>query len=71
MLEINRKRGTTLVLVTHEAELAALAERRISLRDGRIVTDNFSSGSLRPIDEIHKVEEVREVQESDLEATSL
>ena len=40
MLELNRRRGTTLVLVTHEHELAALADRRISLRDGRIVSDS-------------------------------
>src|SRR5215469_5596559 len=58
MLEINRKHGTTLVLVTHEAELAALAERRISLRDGRIVSDNFASGPLRRTDEVDDVDEV-------------
>jgi putative ABC transport system ATP-binding protein len=31
-----RKRGRTLVLVTHEAELAARADRRVTLRDGVI-----------------------------------
>lgn len=39
LLEMNRKRGTTLILVTHEAELAAAAERQIHLRDGQIVSD--------------------------------
>jgi putative ABC transport system ATP-binding protein len=39
MVELNRRRGTTLVLVTHEHELAARADRRISLRDGQIVAD--------------------------------
>ena len=39
MVEMNRKRNATLVLVTHDHELAALADRRISLRDGRVVTD--------------------------------
>jgi putative ABC transport system ATP-binding protein len=34
---IHRARQTTLVLVTHDAELAAMADRRISLRDGRVV----------------------------------
>ena len=34
---IHRSRGTTLVLVTHDAELAAVADARISLRDGRVV----------------------------------
>ena len=35
--EVNRARGTTLVLVTHDRELAAGADQQIMLRDGRIV----------------------------------
>ena len=35
--KIHRARGTTLVLVTHDAELAALADARLMLRDGRVV----------------------------------
>jgi putative ABC transport system ATP-binding protein len=31
--------GNTVILVTHEAEIAAHADRRIVLRDGRIVED--------------------------------
>ncbi len=34
---IHETRGTTVVLVTHDAELAALADSRIVLRDGRVV----------------------------------
>jgi putative ABC transport system ATP-binding protein len=37
LLSLNRQEGTTLVLVTHDQELAANADRRILLRDGRIV----------------------------------
>ena len=40
MVEMNRKRKATLVLVTHDHELAAMADRRISLRDGRVVSDS-------------------------------
>jgi putative ABC transport system ATP-binding protein len=43
LLGLNRERGTTLVLVTHDASLAALADRRISLKDGRIVEDTGST----------------------------
>ena len=43
MVEMNRKRNATLVLVTHDHELAALADRRISLRDGRVVSDSESA----------------------------
>jgi putative ABC transport system ATP-binding protein len=35
--DIHLARGTTLVLVTHDAELAAQADARIVLRDGRVV----------------------------------
>jgi putative ABC transport system ATP-binding protein len=34
---IHASRGTTLVLVTHDAELASVADARIVLRDGRVV----------------------------------
>ena len=44
MLDLNRREGTTLVLVTHDAELARRAERRITLRDGRIVEDVHDDG---------------------------
>jgi putative ABC transport system ATP-binding protein len=35
--EIHRARGTTIILVTHDAELAAIADSRMILRDGRVV----------------------------------
>jgi putative ABC transport system ATP-binding protein len=34
---IHRLRGTTIVLVTHDAELAAIADSRLIMRDGRVV----------------------------------
>ena len=37
--EINAQEGATLIVVTHDAALAAEASRRITLRDGRIVSD--------------------------------
>ena len=39
LLDRNRRAGTTLVLVTHDAEVAAMADRKIVLRDGLIVED--------------------------------
>jgi len=38
LLQVRRTRTSTLVLVTHDAELASLADARLSLRDGRPVT---------------------------------
>jgi putative ABC transport system ATP-binding protein len=34
---LHRERELTVVLVTHDAEMAALAERQVALRDGQIV----------------------------------
>ncbi len=39
MAELNRELGTTLVLVTHDHELASRAHRVIRLADGRMVSD--------------------------------
>ena len=37
LFELNRERGTTLVLVTHDARLAARCQRQIRLEAGRLV----------------------------------
>jgi putative ABC transport system ATP-binding protein len=37
LLEVHRARQTTLILVTHDHDLASLADARLSLRDGRPV----------------------------------
>ena len=45
LLQLNRVEGTTLVLVTHDPALAAHAGRRITLRDGLVVSDERQVGS--------------------------
>lgn len=39
MVELNHDAGTTLVLVTHDIDLAARSQRTIRLADGRVVAD--------------------------------
>ena len=43
LLDRNKRAGTTLVLVTHDAEVAAKADRRIVLRDGQVVEDTLTA----------------------------
>ena len=42
LLNLNRREGTTLVLVTHDPILASYANRRIVLRDGLIISDEVN-----------------------------
>jgi putative ABC transport system ATP-binding protein len=42
LVKLNRERGTTLLLVTHDAALAAQADRVVTLNDGRIVSDEMN-----------------------------
>jgi putative ABC transport system ATP-binding protein len=53
ILELLRKihhgRGTTIVLVTHDAELAAIADARLMMRDGRVVENTLT---VRPVDRL-------------------
>ena len=44
MTELNHESGTTMVLVTHDSELAAKARRVIRLADGVIVGDTGGAG---------------------------
>ena len=43
IMALHRDAGTTLVLVTHDQQLAASMERVITLRDGRIGSDQLTS----------------------------
>jgi putative ABC transport system ATP-binding protein len=39
MFRLNRERGTTLLLVTHDPEIASRCARRLSIAAGRLVGD--------------------------------
>jgi len=41
---LNRRQGVTIILVTHEADIAAFADRVVTMRDGIIVADERTSG---------------------------
>ncbi len=44
LTSLNREEGATVVLVTHEAELASRAQRLIRLADGVVVEDRVAEG---------------------------
>jgi putative ABC transport system ATP-binding protein len=52
---LNRERGITIVLVTHERDIAACASRVITMRDGRIVTDVVQSEPMDAAAELAKL----------------
>jgi putative ABC transport system ATP-binding protein len=46
--ELNRAQGVTLVIVTHEPDIAALTDRILIMRDGRVTADGPPREVLRP-----------------------
>lgn len=40
LFSLNKKSGTTLIVVTHDEELASRCDRQITLKDGKIVSDS-------------------------------
>jgi putative ABC transport system ATP-binding protein len=45
LLQVRRSRGVTLVMVTHDLNVAAVADDRLVLRDGRPVVEESTAGS--------------------------
>lgn len=52
LVKLNRERGTTLMLVTHDSRLAQRADRIISLNDGRIVNDEMLMRNVEPASDL-------------------
>ena len=46
LLALNREEGTTLVLVTHDAQIASHADRVITLRDGLVESDRMAAATI-------------------------
>ncbi|HEY1325900.1 MAG TPA: ATP-binding cassette domain-containing protein [Casimicrobiaceae bacterium] len=47
MFRLNREHGTTLLLVTHDVNLASRCERRLSLDAGRLVADERTTTEIK------------------------
>ena len=46
LISLNRREGTTLVLVTHDRALAARADRIVTLSDGKVVADELQPSAM-------------------------
>jgi|YNPMSStandDraft_2_1061718.scaffolds.fasta_scaffold15227_1 putative ABC transport system ATP-binding protein len=46
LFDVLHKRGNTLIVVTHEPDIAAYAHRVLTIRDGRIATDTLNKHHL-------------------------
>ena len=47
--------GITIVMVTHENDIAAYAKRHIVMRDGRIIRDDLGEGGRKSEDEVSRL----------------
>jgi macrolide transport system ATP-binding/permease protein len=46
---LNREQGVTVIVVTHEADIAAYADRVVTMRDGQIISDERAGAAERPV----------------------
>ena len=52
--ELHAQDGTTIVVITHDRDVAAMLPRRIEIRDGRIERDSSAFVAESPLDEIDR-----------------
>ncbi len=45
---LNRERGVTIIVVTHESDIAAFADRVITMRDGQVISDERKPATRPP-----------------------
>jgi putative ABC transport system ATP-binding protein len=57
---LNRERGITILLITHEHDIAEYAERLIAFRDGRVVSDHPITSRRNARDELAALPPVEE-----------
>jgi putative ABC transport system ATP-binding protein len=56
LLQVRRTRGVTLVMVTHDPNVAAIADERLVLQDGRPVVSELERGESRGTSPLQRVE---------------
>jgi putative ABC transport system ATP-binding protein len=51
------ERGITIIMVTHETDIASYSQRNVVMRDGRVQSDNFVPNRLNAAAEREKLEQ--------------
>ncbi len=51
LYELSRKRGTTVIIITHNQAIAPMADRIITIKSGQIISNELNS-NVTPIDDI-------------------
>ncbi len=57
LTRLNREHGVTVVVVTHEADIAAYADRVLTMRDGQVISDKRNPKPARPAQDIRIADE--------------
>jgi putative ABC transport system ATP-binding protein len=61
VLQTLNEQGITIVIVTHELDIARYAKRNIIMRDGRILSDKPVGERLNAVEEMRKLTEAQQV----------
>ncbi len=62
LLKRNREAGTTLVLVTHDPDVASRADRKIVLKDGWVVEDTLPDSATAPVQDQERIQNQENIQ---------
>lgn len=58
LCRLNRERSYTIILVTHEPDIAAYAKRLVRLKDGKVIYDGSAAQGLQELNAVHAVNKV-------------
>lgn len=58
LCRLNRERSYTIILVTHEPDIAAYAKRLVRLKDGKVIYDGPAAQGLQELNAVHAVSKV-------------
>ncbi|MBX7169915.1 MAG: ABC transporter ATP-binding protein [Pyrinomonadaceae bacterium] len=69
LFDLNREKGITLIIVTHDSDLAKKCNRIIELKDGEIIKDKIKKG--KKFEEAQKVDELTKTDSGQTSETSI